>query len=93
MKKIDLSKLKVYKDLSRTEYVFCDGTKEIANFIYLNGNGLKDLALALKLYDSNGPIELNKEEEELLIENVNKLSPCAIEAVNKRIEEAATEAE
>lgn len=87
MKKLNLKELKIYKDLSKIDFVVCDGTKEVANFIYNNSGGLANHALALKLYNSDGVVEINEEEEELLMESVNRLKPSVIDAINLKLNE------
>lgn len=85
---LNLNELKVYKSLDKKDYVICDGAKDIANFMYNNGAGLPYHALAIKLYNSGGIVQLDDEEEKLLVNAVNLAIPAVIDAVSERIREA-----
>lgn len=88
MTTLNLNKLKIYKSLDKSDYVICDGAKEVANFIYNNMNGLPCHALAIKLYNSEGIVQLDQDEEKLLMDAVHSLTPAAIDAISERIKEA-----
>lgn len=68
MKTINLTQVKIYVDITRTDYMTVDAKKEIANMLYMNGNGLPAHALALKIYNSDGTVELDDEELTMLSE-------------------------
>lgn len=82
MKKINVTQAKIYKDLSKKDFAIFDIKNELANFIYNNTNGLKYHSFAMKLYNSNGIVEINEEEEELLNEIKSELKPCIIDAID-----------
>lgn len=85
---LNLNELKVYKGLDKKDYVTCNGAKEIANFIYNNAAGLPYHALAIKLYNSEGIVQLDEEEEKLLVTAVNLAIPAVIDAISERIKES-----
>ena len=87
MKKINLKKLTVYGSIDKTNRMICDITKDLADYIYLNTNGIANHALALKIYNSEGTIEINEEEEELLKQDIQSLKPCVIDAIMNALED------
>ena len=82
MKKINLTAVKIYKDLSKKEFVTADIREELSNFIYNNTNGIQYHALALKMYNSDGIIEIDENEEKLINEMKEGLKPCVIDAID-----------
>lgn len=88
MKNLDLKNIKFYKDLSKKEFILFDASKELANFIYTNMTGIAYHALALKIWDSDGKVELDEEEEQLLWDVVNRyLKPCVIDAIKEQLQQ------
>lgn len=87
MKILNLKELKLYTDLSRENALEYDGSKEIANFLYMNMTGLSYHALALKIWNSAGPVEIDESEEKLLREAMNYMKPFVIDALEEQLKE------
>ncbi len=87
MKILNLKELKLYTDLSREKSLKYDGSKEIANFLYMNMIGLSYHALALKIWNTSGPVEIDESEEKLLREAMNYMKPFVIDALEEQLKE------
>ena len=57
MKKIDFSKLEMYRNIEKTEKEKVDVRSSFANMIYSGTSGIAFHALAYKIYNSNGSEE------------------------------------
>ncbi len=74
MRKIDFTKLNVPKGINgirEKSYYEANVAKSFADLLFDNTGGVANSRLAEKIYDSNGPIELNDEEEMLLLQFTN----------------------
>ena len=60
MIKIDFSKFVVFTDLAHTKSNTYDVREQIANELYQKGSGIPYHALALKIYNSEGYLELSE---------------------------------
>lgn len=60
--KIDFEKMEFYTDMSHTTCIVRNVREELANAIYNNATGIRYHALALKIYNSSGELELNDDE-------------------------------
>ena len=81
MTKIDFSKLTVYTDITKKNAIVKDIKEEVANDLYMHGQGIAFHALALKIYNSNGEVELDDKEYDLLMNYVNQMcTPAIIDA-------------
>ena len=80
--KINFDKIEVYTDLSKTHAVIQDMRKDFANFIYTQGHGIEDHALALKIYNGTGEQECDDKEYQLLMNYANQMcTPKVIDAL------------
>lgn len=81
MVKINFEDVGIYTDIERKTMVRLDMKKKIANDLYNHGQGIAFHALALKIYNSQGEIELSEEEYNLLMDYVSQMgTPAAIDA-------------
>jgi hypothetical protein len=80
--KINFDKIEVYTDLSKTHAVIQDMRKDFANFIYTQGHGIEDHALALKIFNGNEDTEYNDSELAIIRSFVSHCTPCVIDAFN-----------
>lgn len=81
MVKINFEDIGIYTDIERKTMVRLDMKKKIANDLYNHGQGIAFHALALKIYNSQGEIELSEEEYNLLMDYVRQMgTPAAIDA-------------
>lgn len=80
--KINFEDIGIYTDIERKTMVRLDMKKKIANDLYNHGQGIAFHALALKIYNSHGEIELSEEEYNLLMDYVRQMgTPAAIDAL------------
>ncbi len=80
--KINFEDIGIYTDIERKTMVRLDMKKKIANDLYNHGQGIAFHALALKIYNSQGEIELSEEEYNLLMDYVRQMgTPAAIDAL------------
>ena len=83
MVKINFKEIKVYKDIAKTKSEVVDMHDEVANAMYEKGQGIGFHALALKIYNANGEIELDDKEYGLLMAYANQMgTPAVIDAFN-----------
>jgi hypothetical protein len=83
MVKINFKEIKIYKDIAWTKYEVVDMQDEVANAMYEKGQGIKFHALALKIYNAKGEIELDEQEYGLLMAYANQMgTPAVIDAFN-----------
>ena len=79
--KINFEDVGIYTDIERKTMVRLDMKKKIANDLYNHGQGIAFHALALKIYNSHGEIELSGEEYNLLMDYARQMcTPAAIDA-------------
>lgn len=82
MVKINFEDVGIYTDIEHKTMVRLDMRKKIANDLYNHGQGIAFHALALKIYNSQGEIELSEEEYNLLMDYVRQMgTPAAIDAL------------
>lgn len=82
MVKINFEDIGIYTDIEHKTMVRLDMKKKIANDLYNHGQGIAFHALALKIYNSQGEIELSEEEYNLLMDYVRQMgTPAAIDAL------------
>lgn len=82
MVKINFKEIKTYKDIAKTKVAVVDKQEEVANDLYEKGQGIGFHALALKIYNANGEIELDDKEYELLMAYANQMcTPAVIDAL------------
>lgn len=105
--KIDLTKLKIYTSIDKSEFkkdengidlkdekgnkipnfsvINCK--KAIADHIYNTSAGIANHALALKIFNAEGIVELNKEEEELFNGVMEGMKICISDAIKEQAKE------
>lgn len=82
MVKINLSELKVYTDVGKTNQVTMNVRESIANDLYQKGQGVAFLSLALKIFNGKGEQEFNDDEYNILISYVRQMGrPMLIDAL------------
>lgn len=79
---IDFSRIEIFTDVARTNCAVCDLRTQFADVIYNTGIGVAAHALALKIYNSEGPTFYD-DKELILIEQYSKLcTPAFIDAMD-----------
>jgi len=87
--KLDFDTLEVYTDLSRKKCTVARLRRPLANALYSQGTGLACHALALKLWNTEGQVELGDEEAAIIMRLVeSSCSPAVIDAVRELLGKA-----
>ncbi len=86
MVKVNFKALQVKTSLKGDQVVTVDAVLDVANIIYVHGMGLASHALALKIYNSTGEVELTDTEASIVEEIVNRiLAPRHIDAIMSQL--------
>lgn len=83
MKRINFERIEIFVDIDKTRCSVENYKKDFANIIYQLGRGIEAHALAFKIFNSNGEIEYNDEECNMIKEYASLCSPAFIDAINK----------
>ncbi len=84
MVKIDFTRMPIWVDISHKAQVVKDISKGLADSMYSYGSGIACHALALKIYNSTGEIELDDNEYKLLISYAEQVcTPAIIDALKE----------
>lgn len=82
MVKINFKEFKIYKDIAKTKVAVVNIQEKAANDLYENGQGIGFHALALRIYNADGEIELDDKEYGLLMAYANQMcTPAIIDAL------------
>lgn len=82
MIKINFEDITVFADIERKTALRKNLKQEVANSLYQYGQGIAFHALALKIYNSKGELELDDEEYELLMAYARQMcTPAIIDAL------------
>ena len=66
MHKIDFKHFKAYLDITQTDREEVDIRRTFSDMIYKNINGIVAHDVALRIYHSDGPVEFNDEELDVI---------------------------
>ena len=87
MLKINLKEFKYKESFKSDSYITSDVREQFADLIYKNANGIRALKLAERIYESDGEIELDNEDEIIFISVVNELCTAqVVDSVNSIID-------
>ena len=87
MVKLNFQHFSVPTGVSRKNRQTGDARESFADMIYLNVNGIKAHALAMKIYQSEGAIDYSLEEVKLIIEVAEKLcAPNFIDGLKEQLD-------
>lgn len=82
MVRIDFARMPIWADIEHKVQVVKDIKRELADSMYRSGTGIAFHALALKIYNSDGEIELDDEEYRLLTSYAEQMcTPAIIDAL------------
>lgn len=88
MKQINFKELDVFTDITRTKSIKADIRKDFADVLYRNSSGIAAHSLALKIYETDGPIEIDDREEEVIREAAERVCiPAVIDGINGQLNE------
>ncbi len=86
MAKVNFKALQVKTSLKGDNVVTIDGAADIANIIYTQGAGITAHALAHKIYESDGAVELSDDEVGIVERIVNTCcAPLHIDAIMSQL--------
>ncbi|MDR2890765.1 MAG: hypothetical protein LBV18_04075 [Alistipes sp.] len=85
MKKVNFKALKVKATL-KGDTTIVDGAESFADILYAHGAGIAAHALALKIYNSEGAVELTADEASLVEKAANDFcTPRFIDAIMEQL--------
>lgn len=64
--KINFKEFPIFIGIERTEKVLFDVRRDLANAMYVNVAGIEAHVLAEKIYKSDGPIDIEPEEQQVI---------------------------
>lgn len=86
MATIDFKQFKMPTGIAQANFRIGDARESVANMLYLNVNGIRAHALALKIYQSDGPADYSDEEIRTLTEVANTYAtPAFIDGLNLQL--------
>lgn len=87
MKKINFKQIEI-TDISGLRKSKGDAREEFANLLYTGCNGIAAHALALKIYQSEGAVEITEAEETIIMSVAEqRCTPAFIDGIRKQLEE------
>lgn len=90
MAKLNFQHFKIPTGIDRTQYRTGDARESVANMLYLNVNGIRAHALALKIYRSEGETDFTEEEVRTLRDVADTYAtPAFIDGLNDQLEGGA----
>lgn len=86
MAKLNFQQFRIPTGIDKTQYRIGDARESVANMLYLNVNGIRAHALAMKIYRSEGATDYTDEEVRTLTEvAANYGTPAFIDGLNEQI--------
>ena len=86
MPKINFQHFKMFQDIAHEQVVETDARKELADLLYKNVNGVAALDLAMRIFKSEGEMELSEDDMNILRPFVeNGFTPAFIDSFNSNI--------
>lgn len=86
MAKINFQQFRIPTGIDRSRYQTGDARESVANMLYLNVNGIRAHALAMKIYQSDGEVEYSDEEVKTLTEVANAYgTPAFIDGLREML--------
>ena len=87
MAKINFQRFRIPAGIDRSRYQTGDARESVANMLYLNVNGIRAHALALKIYHSEGETDFTEEEVRPLSEvAATYATPAFIDGLNEQLQ-------
>lgn len=92
MAKLNFQLFKIPTGIDKCRFHIGDARESVANMLYLNVNGIRAHALAMKIYQSEGEIDYSEEEVRTLIEVANSYAtPAFIDGLKNQLDNQQTE--
>lgn len=89
MKKINFKEFQIQENLFSNTKTIVDLREGFSNVVYKNSQGIKGLDLALKIYKSDGEIEFNDDELQI----IKSVSEICVAPITKAIQDILNEDE
>ena len=89
MKKINFKEFQIQENLFSDTKTLVDVREGFSNMVYKNSQGIKGLDLALKIYKSDGEIEFNNDELQI----IKSVSEICVAPITKAIQDILNEDE
>lgn len=89
MKKINFKEFQIQENLFSNTKTLVDVREGFSNVVYKNSQGIKGLDLALKIYKSDGEIEFNNDELQI----IKSISEICVAPITKAIQDILNEDE
>lgn len=89
MKKINFKEFQIQENLFSDTKTLVDLREGFSNVVYKNSQGIKGLDLALKIYKSDGEIEFNDDELQI----IKSVSEICVAPITKAIQDILNEDE
>ena len=87
MKKINFKEFQIQENLFSDTKTLVDLREGFSNVVYKNSQGIKGLDLALKIYQSDGEIEFNDDELQI----IKNISEICVAPITKAIQDIFNE--
>lgn len=82
---IDFQHFKLFVDITHVDRLETDIRKDFADLIYKNANGVMALDLSMRIYRTEGPVELTEEELNFLNIFVENTTPIFQDSFKENI--------
>ena len=89
MKKINFKEFQIQENIFSNTKTIVDLREGFSNVVYKNSQGIKGLDLALKIYKSDGEIEFNNDELQI----IKSVSEICVAPITKAIQDILNEDE
>lgn len=90
MAKLNFQQFRIPTGIDKSSYRTGDARESVANMLYLNVNGIRAHALALKIYHSEGETDFSDEEIKTLQEVANAYAtPAFIDGLSSQLKGGA----
>ena len=83
MKKINFKQFKTFTDITREKTSLVDVRKPLADALYKTANGIAAHDLALRIYRSDGEVELEDSDVQLLLDFAKTLTPMFMDSLEE----------
>lgn len=85
MAKINFKEFKSFTDISHEQTQIIDIRKLLGNFIYTSANGIQAHDLAFRIYRSDGEVELDPSDVEMLERLAKTMTPVFMDSLNENM--------
>lgn len=82
---INFKEFRLFTDITQTDTVVVDTRKELADLMYKNLNGIVAHDFALRIFRSEGEMELTEEEEMIILGFAEKTTPIFYDSLKMNI--------